>query len=566
MLDMKLDVFADRARRALRAQRKICQDPHPAEDDVFADLLAQATGTAFGNEHGLRAVRTLDEWRRAIPIRSYSGFEPYVQRIAAGETAVLTNDQPNALLRTSGTTGAPKLIPTSRHWRTRYRGPALYAQWGLYFEEVRMERVPADSVLDLSWEPTWLPQSADLPVYGISQRPTVCGQGDWRPPWYGAPWFGPAQVPGTPSANFTDDLYEKLCLLAGCSVRMIVSVNPSKIISLGEVLSERSEQFIEALIDCRRRAVRISAAGPLPGLAARLGRVVEGGRRLRLTDLWPDLELVVCWNSASARLYQSKLGQILPGVRALPFSSTGTEGIVTLPVDDHPSAGPLALNQGLYEFVEWTNLNDGSPLPSDAQTLGFRQLSPGKSYRLVMSQGNGLYRYDVGDVYRVSGWIGRTPRLEFVGRAGYQTSFTGEKLTENQVYIAVIRALEKDEANPTGHPLFTGIPVWGDPPGYIIAIELKKPANDAESRSLALSIEAALQEANVEYRDKRRSGRLRPVSVMPLPLGAFRNVAERSFTQGTPAAQIKHHWIQRDDSLLSVLSELRLSAAIGEPS
>jgi len=538
--------FLRRTQSALAIQRKICAQPEATAERVFDDLLAVSRDTAFGREHSLHSVRTREEWRRAVPIRRYDEVAPYVERQLAGERRVLTTEDPYAFLRTSGSTGRAKLVPTTRHWRRAYRGPALYAQWGLYFEQLGDEHLAGDEVLDLSWEPAPPRDHVHgFPVYGITERPLPDDSEDWDPPWRSENWF----PRDTHAVGMATLLYRKLLRLAGHGLRLIVSVNPSKIVLLAEALRENAERLLRELHDGRSTQAD-------PDLARRLSLAFDraDGRPL-LTDLWPRLNLLVCWNSASAALYRPWLSRLAPGVATLPFSTTGTEGIVTLPVDDHPSAGPLAVDQGHFEFVPWNELDDGSPLPADSPTLGYDELDTGVDYRLVMSQANGLYRYDVGDVYRVVGAVGATPRLEFLGRAGFQSSFTGEKLTESDIQTAVIRVLGSGSVD---HPHFTGIPVWGTPPHYLVAVEWADAYDDLDPQDTASRIDAVLQEVNVEYADKRRSGRLHPLRILPLVPGAFRSVAERRFRHGAAGAQIKHHWLQKDAAFHDTLRELGL--------
>ncbi|MEV5705073.1 GH3 auxin-responsive promoter family protein [Actinoallomurus sp. NPDC052274] len=527
-----------------------CSEPSPVIEAVLADLLSETRETRFADEHGLSTVRDLSSWRDAVPIRPYQALEPYIDRELDGEEAVLTRSPPYAFLRTSGTSGKPKLVPTTRHWRVRYRGPALYAQWGLYFKLLGLTRLDEENVLDLSWERTAVTSTVrGYPVYGISQRPASVGSGDWTPSWYDAPW----SVDETGQGDYFDRLYTKLRLLAGRDVRLVVSVNPSKIVSLAEHLGRSADRLMRDIHDGGLNGRAHPLAPASPELARRLHAAMRfGDGTLRLTDLWPRLSLLVCWNSASARLYRSWVERLVPDVPLIPFSATGTEGVVTLPVDTHPSSGPLAINQGIYEFVPWT-ADDGGAIPSDASTLDFAQLELGATYRLVMSQANGLYRYDVGDVYRPIGWVGRVPRLEFLGRAGFQSSFTGEKLTEADVVGAVHRSL--GESWPDC-PVFSCVPVWDTPPGYTIAMERTSAVAHLSAGRLADRVDRELSELNIEYAEKRRTGRLRPIRVTWLRHHAFGRVDQTRARQGTATAQLKHHWIQKDSALLDTLESL----------
>src|SRR5205809_538597 len=82
-------VFAERDRlgRAFR-------DPAARQWDVLTDLLAFNADTAFGREHGFGRIRTLADFRRAVPIRDYAALSPWIDRMADGEANVLTADEP----------------------------------------------------------------------------------------------------------------------------------------------------------------------------------------------------------------------------------------------------------------------------------------------------------------------------------------------------------------------------------------------------------------------------------------------------------------------------------------
>jgi GH3 auxin-responsive promoter len=549
------EAFLTRARHALQRQRTLCWEAaatRAAADAVFDDLLAQAEDTFFGRKHLLAGVRTRADWKKAIPIRSYPEFQPYIDKILDGDSAVLTASYPYAFLKTSGSSGKPKLIPTTRHWRDRYRGRGLYAQWGLYFAAVGFEQARGTSVLDLSWERSMPSPPGERPVYPISQRPAAVSTLDWLPPWYDESWFHAIQ-----DEDYPGGLYRKLRLLAGSDVRILVSINPSKTINLAEVLAERAEDLIADLRD-GTLAGAPCADGADRALADRLQAVHRRSGSLRLTDLWPRLSVSVTWNSASAALYRPWLEEAVPGVRKLPFSATGTEAIVTIPVDGHPSAGPLAVDLGMYEFVPVAGREEDSQIEPDAESLEYWQLEPGQAYSVVTSQANGLYRYDLGDRYTVVDFVGAAPRLEFVGRTGFGGSFTGEKLTEDDVYTAVLNAL--GDAWRT-RPVFSCFPIWATPPGYTVAIEWPTGLGTWHAAALATRIEAELQRLNIEYAEKRRTLRLRPVRVQPVRHGAFRRAEEQRCRAGAPSAQLKHHWIHRNADLLDQLATAGVDSA-----
>jgi len=87
-------------------------------EKTLEHLLALSSGTEFGRRCGLDgpARRTVFE---SLPTTTYSDYEPYIERLAAGEQKVLSGDPIIYFSTTSGTTGPPKMIPvTQRHMRS----------------------------------------------------------------------------------------------------------------------------------------------------------------------------------------------------------------------------------------------------------------------------------------------------------------------------------------------------------------------------------------------------------------------------------------------------------------
>lgn len=535
--------FATRASGALRAQRAVCRTPAASQRAVLADVLDQVAPTRFGRDHSLAAVSTMADLRASVPVRTYSDLRPYIDQIADGAPDVLTRSEPLAFLRTSGTSGNPKYIPTTEHWRLRYRGPALYAQWGLYFHLLGLEEITQYTAFDLSWERGGTGATSmhgRLPATSITQRLTSLGGADWTPPWYDAEWF--THVEGAADRS----LFAKARLLAGRPVRLIVSVNPSKIVLLANVIAQHATEFID---DVRHGALRGERRRDLIAdsrEADRLESVLAQEGTLRLDHVWPQLGMLVCWTSGSAGLYRGWLEHAAPGVPIVPFSTTGTEGIVTLPVDAGRAGSALAVNQGLYEFAPVSDLGDHVI----GEVHDLEDLEIGSDYRLVMSQANGILRYDTGDIYRMRGWSGRTPRMDFVSRAGNVSSFTGEKLTEYDIDIAMRRTALRVGA---ALPMYTVLPVWAHPPGYVAAVEYPEHSQNVVRHSAALDDE--LRAVNIEYDDKRSTSRLRPVRIMSVRPGTFARIQADRVARGTSPAQIKHLWLQQDHSLLAELRE-----------
>ena len=117
-----------------------------------------------------------------------------------------------------------------------------------------------------------------------------------------------------------------------------------------------------------------------------------------------------------------------------PMYSMSTEVVETLPFYRGRSPVFLPIAKGVrYEFLPVGSSDIAENL------LESWQLSEGEEYTLVVSDAYGLIRYQTEDVFLCAetSAVGELPDLRFQRRRGLRWSFTGEKLTGEQVATAV---------------------------------------------------------------------------------------------------------------------------------
>ena len=105
------------SKQAARAFEEAAGDPKTYQAELLQKLLTVNKDTAFGRDHGFSSIRDSRDFRKQVPIRDFEGFRPYVDRLIAGETSILTESSPFLYATTSGTTGKPKLIPVTSEFK-----------------------------------------------------------------------------------------------------------------------------------------------------------------------------------------------------------------------------------------------------------------------------------------------------------------------------------------------------------------------------------------------------------------------------------------------------------------
>ena len=94
----------------------------------FNTLLQSLATTALGRDLHFDKIKTYREYATTVPVTQYSFYEPYVERIRAGEQQVMTKGQVTWFGKTAGTTsGKSKLVPVTQDFihRCHVRGTFL---------------------------------------------------------------------------------------------------------------------------------------------------------------------------------------------------------------------------------------------------------------------------------------------------------------------------------------------------------------------------------------------------------------------------------------------------------
>jgi hypothetical protein len=157
---------------------------------------------------------------------------------------------------------------------------------------------------------------------------------------------------------------------------------------------------------------------------------------------------------------------------------------------------------------------------------------------------------------RVVGYCYQAPFLEFLSKGEHFSSITGEKISEFQVVEA-----GKAAARVSGFDLenFRLGPFWDETPYYGVLLE-ENNLPEARLLRFAHELDENLCRLNIEYLEKRRSGRLGPVRVKTIPAGTFEQEKVRLITErGVIAEQYKHTFLSKkiyQDGTLNIQREV----------
>jgi hypothetical protein len=480
------------ARRYFRALR----DPARAQHDRLLAYLRANADTDFGRRHRFHALRTPDDYRRAVPVHTYDDLRPSIDQIAGGAPGVLTREPVVSFALTSGSSSAEKWIPYTRTLLAEFnRGIAPWIN-SLY------AACPAARRGRAYWSVS--------PVGMRTARPSVIPVGFDDDSAYVGALFKPLvdatlAVPG-PLRHVEDVAtfrYLTLLLLLRARDLSLISVwHPTFFLLLLGDAPAYWEALLRDIHDgtCTPPGPIPDAARPALHAAARAAPA--RARELRPLDpaaprhFWPRLAVISAWEDAHAAPSARRLAALFPNARLQGKGLLATEGVTSLPVE-HAGAThyPLALCSHYFEFLA----DDGRPRLA-------HELDAHAAYTVLLTTGGGLYRYATGDRILVTGRLFNTPCVRFLGKAGLVSDLRGEKLDAAFVQTVLADFCRRFALAPAFSMLAPRLPDPALAPGYTLFLELPAgpppPAADA-------ALDALLCQ-NPHYAYCRRLGQLAP--------------------------------------------------------
>jgi hypothetical protein len=505
-------------RRKLRQFETACLDPETVQTALLHQILRKQAATGFGRDHHFGAIRTIADYRKNVPVAPYEYVAPYIERVQKGETdALLADRRVHMFALTSGTTASRKLIPVTDDYLTAYRRG--WNMWGVkMFRDHRGKRIAMRPIVQFGGDPDEFRTPAGIPCGNLSGYTAQIQKRIIR--WM---YVNPAAAFKLKDAK--SRFYVALRFALGRPVSQFMAANPSTLVQLARTLDSEKEHLIRDIANGTLRAdldlppdIR-AALTPKVKKNVELAKFLESiaGRSEHLfpKDVWPPETIIInTWTGGSMGPYLRQLPQYFGTPPVRDFGLLASEGRMTIPFDNDTPSGVLDIWSHYFEFVPEGEID--SPQPT---VLGAHELVEGGSYYIVPTTLYGLYRYHISDLVRVTGFYGRTPLVEFLGKGHRFANLTGEKLSEYHVTRAM-DAVSKRSPQPIS--AYSLAPVWDETvPYYAIFLEEPDAADEGRLREFLRQLDRALGEENIEYAAKRESGRLGPVRAAIVPTGTW---------------------------------------------
>ncbi|CAK7349883.1 unnamed protein product [Dovyalis caffra] len=393
-----------------------------------------------------------------VPIASHADLEPYISRIAEGDTVPLLTQQPITLLSlSSGTTeGRQKFVPFTDHSaRTTLQIFSLAAAYRSRVYPIR----EGGRILEFIYSSKQFKTKGGLTVgtatthyyaseeFKIKQEKTKCFT------------CSPEEV--ISGGDYKQSTYCHLLLgLFFCDeVEFVASTFSYSIVqafrAFEDVWREICNDIKQGTLSERinlpkiRKAV-LAIISPNPNLAS---KIEESCKELEtrnwlglIPKLWPNAKYVYSIMTGSMLPYLQKLRHYSGGLPLVSADYGSTESWIGANIDPYlpPEDVTFAVipTFSYFEFMPLYRENQdccSSAIDDfiEDEPVPISKLKVGQEYEIVLTTFTGLYRCRLGDVVEVAGFHKGTPKLNFICRRKLILTINIDKNTEKDLQIVV---------------------------------------------------------------------------------------------------------------------------------
>lgn len=451
-------------RYAYNMLQKSAATPIDTQQKVFDKLLANFKNTVYGKEHGIKSVKDISTFQKALPIVGYEELKPYIERMMHGESDILVGGSVKFFSKSSGTTNdKSKFIPVPRaNLYKNHIGSAWDSLALFYHKRPDAELFHKKSLL-ISGSITHYPEFPKAIVGDISALMTK-------------------NLPVVARSFYTPDFETALLPDWNKKIKRITQlVKDQDVVMFGGVPTWLLVAFREIL--------------------------AEQGKN-NLLEVWPNLQGYI-HGGVGFEPYLEQFKALIPSKDFIYQEVyNASEGYFAVQEHNDDDGMMMLLNNGVfYEFLpadQWDK-EDG-----EAITLNDVQLN--KQYAILITSNNGLTRYRVGDVIEFTSL--KPFKFKIKGRTQHFINTFGEEVMVDNTDKAIgltCQAFNVSLCDYTAGPVYMDHSNKG---GHEWVIEFDKEPDDLEA--FAAVLDENLRSLNSDYDAKRAYD----LALLPLKLNS----------------------------------------------
>lgn len=520
--------------------RKIQEVFAHAEETQKTLLMQILTANAqceYGRKYHFDQIKDIETYRRQVPVCYWRDIDLDTERIVAGEKDVLFSGEVKQFLLSTGSTGRAKYIPESYmsgvarslvlRLRQIYDAMAVPCLLQLLQSE-KIDGVPGRLLTLANVQSDQKKTLSGTPVsYASGLTMKQSGLNDYL--------AFPSAVYEVKEPSVKDYLIMRFAI-EHPDILVISGNNAARLsylIHLAETCKEKILLDIEqgtinhaGAVDEMVREKLSSLLRPNPARAAQLRQLLSEGKPFTPASYWPDLALALFWLSASVGHFVKDVRPLLPvTTKIMDVGYGASEAKFNIPIAPEDPAGLLSIASTFFEFLP---VKGGKPLLA-------HELEVGEQYELVITTWGGLYRYNMEDIVICRGFVGTTPKIEFVTKSIEVLNICDEKVYPNEIVPCAIEALANQGVTLCQMQIYADSSIRA----YRCFVEVDGDPEIVDLPRFTKEFHALLYCKSIGYSIFIDSKALRPLQVTLMKTGWQKSLIQSKLKGGRSLTQIK---------------------------
>jgi len=233
---------------------------------------------------------------------------------------------------------------------------------------------------------------------------------------------------------------------------------------------------------------------------------------LKLRDIYPNISVIGCFKKSLSDYFLNAI--VDENILIMDVGIRASEGTISIGCNPYNRDSIPAIQQTFLEFKD---------IDTDKIYL-VNELKENKKYEVILTNFYGLYRYNIGDIIKVTGWKKNLPLIEFVGR-NKTLDIVGEHSPYSQIELSVNNAKNKANISLIDYTICPNFD--NELPCYDVIIETS--TNEDRTRNIFLKeLDIELQNNILSYeRMRNRFSRLSAPRLLVVKSGSFDNLNKK---------------------------------------
>lgn len=417
--------------------------PMELTTELLMKLIDDNKDTEYGKKYDFASIKTIEDYQKKVPVVVYDDLAPYLERMMDGERNLLTAYNYNHFNETSGTVGAPKVVPMTDEQSGVFAKYNNLLMYGIMRDKVDSSWMEGRGFCTSSGNCRTLKSGLTVGEASAKMADYIKGGRDALDAMVRTLYTSPLEGLNPEHGVDTKYVHTRFALMDR-EVRGMITGFYSVIVLFLRYIEDKYEMLIHdietgtisddvEMPDSVRESL-LKKIEPMPERAAELREAFKNGvDEPWVKKVWPHFMYITGAGGDGFEVYDRLIKEHYAGegIANIYSGITASEGLWSVPsgVNDFDSImAPSAA------FVEFLPVEAGDDF---TKCVTMDKLEVGKVYELIITNLSGFWRYRMSDAVMVTGFMNKTPKVQFMYRVNRTINLAEEKTTEKALQIAV---------------------------------------------------------------------------------------------------------------------------------